>query len=617
MPPSPASDYSSEEHLLEPLPLPLLSSAAAAASPPPGALDCSDAAWRRGRCACSARRAESCSALLLLLAGACALALTLGHDALAALVRAGVAKQFLVDSPQAAHFASFLDSNDPKSGRITSSYTLFNCTNAADVVLRGAKPRFELVGPVAFHYRSQKFGVEFDERAETVAFREAQFYEPATDADAQLMQLPVVGVDLVLLAALNPNQPLSATVPVLFPQSLEPGALFLTRSAREWIFGFPHPYLPDPQAPLSGRPALFPGISQNDSSVAAAIATHGVNRVATGRGDAAAQMQFLAYDGATSTSCCRSGLAGEANATASGNCGPLFGTWAGDAVRGSIGTQFHQEVEPSETLLLGTYDFGMLRAWPMVCGRVGAGLGPGLLFDGSDLTARIGGCDSYDVQGIRLNRYVLPSYVMGNASVNAGEAAAFGNADGPSGLMNQTNCEQYAPLFISRPFFLYASDSVRAALERLPDEADEKRHGSFLALEPVTGRVLDFAFRMQANALVRAVTVDGVFEYFGGVAGARSGGVYVPLLWGEQRATVTAEQALDLTGPGGLYSALYFLAAVRWLSTALGAALLLAAMWVRSAVVPRLERAEKEGADEGADPRAEVAFEDGGGGNVN
>ena len=41
----------------------------------------------------------------------------------------------------------------------------------------------------------------------------------------------------------------------------------------------------------------------------------------------------------------------------------------------------------------------------------------------------------------------------------------------------------------------------------LPDEGDEHRHGSFLSLEPVTGRVLDFAFRAQINALVRETTV--------------------------------------------------------------------------------------------------------------
>ena len=521
----------------------------------------------------------------------------------------------MTDSPAAAHYSSFIDSEDPLAGKIFSAYTFFNCTNARDVVLLGARARFELVGPVNFRYHNEKFDVRFDEERSTLEYRQAQSYSPVSDADALLMQAPIVGVDLVLLAALNPNQPLSATVPLLFPESLKPEALFLTRPASDWLFGFDHPYLPDPQAPLSGRAARFPGVATNDSSVAAANATHGANRVATGRGGdgVGAMMNFVAYDGATSMTCCRSGLSGEAGAEASGNCGPLFGTWAGDAVRGNIGTQFHPDVDPGETLQLATYDFGMLRSWPMECGRVGEGLGPGLLFDASDLTDRIGACDSYDVQGLRLNRYSLPSYVMGNASVSAAEAAAYGNADGPSGVLNQTNCEQYAPIFISRPFFLYASDSVRASIERLPDEGDERRHGSFLSLEPVTGRVLDFAFRMQVNALVRATTVSGDTYFAAATRNASAQGIFMPLLWGEQRAQVSAAQAVEFTS--SLYVGLRVLAAVRWLGVALCAASLLAAMYVRCSAVPRLEREEREsgggrGASGGAEGSPEYEYED-------
>jgi hypothetical protein len=185
---------------------------------------------------------------------------------------------------------------------------------------------------------------------------------------------------------------------------------------------------------------------------------------------------------------------------------------------------------------------------------------------------------------------------MGNASVSAAEAEAFGNADGPSGLLNQTNCEQYAPTFISRPFFLYASDAVKDALERLPDVGDERRHGSFLALEPVTGRVLDFAFRAQINALVRETTVDtlaGPVSYLAGVARANTTGVFFPLLWGEQRAQVTPAQAVEFTSD--LYTGLKLLAAVRWVGLALCVSSILGAMFLRSVVVPRFERAALAG----------------------
>jgi len=542
-------------------------------------------AWRRGRCRCSGARAEACAWAALLLAAAAGAAATVGHDALSAVVRARVARLALVDSPAAPHYGAFVDSEDADAGKLFADYTFFNLTNAA-AVAAGAKPRFDLVGPVSFRYHSLKFDVQFDALGSSAQYRLYAWYEPATPADAALARAPIVSADLVLLAALNANQPLSGTVPDLYPQSLAPGALFLTRPASDWLFGFDHPYLPDPAAPLSGRMARFPGVATNDSSVAAAAAAHSPSRVATGAGaDAGATMAFLAYDGATTTTCCRAGLAGEAGAAASGNCGPPFGTYEGDAVRGNVGTQFHPLVDPGETLLLSTNDFGMYRAWPMVCAG-GSALGPGWLDDASDLTARIGGCDAYDVRGVRLNRYSLPREALGNASVSAAEAAAF-NITGPSGVLNQTSCEQYAPVFISRPFFLYGSDSLRDALEPLPVTPTEAAHGSFMGVEPVSGRVLDFAFRAQINALLRPTSVVGlggqVFNYFSGVAPA-----HVPLLWGEQHARLTPDQAAVFTGE--LYVGLRVLAGVRWAGAALAVAAALGALVLRARVVPRCRR---------------------------
>ena len=576
---------------------------------PPGALDWSPAAMRRGRLRCSSARAELCGSALLVCALLAALAATVGHDALSAVVRAQVARLALVDAPDAPQFSSFVDSEDPGAGKLFCDYTFFNLTNAPDVA-RGARPRYELVGPVSFRYHNEKFDVQFDELRATLQYRQYQRYEPVTPEDARLMELPVVGVDLVLLAALNANQPLGATVPDLFPQSYkDPDALFLTRSAREWLFGYDHPYLPDPQNPLSGRKARFPGVATNDSSAADAAAAHSPHRVATGRGgDAGATMNFVAYDGVTSTTCCRAGMVGEVGAAASGNCQAQFGTWAGDAVRGNIGSQLHPFVDPDEVVQLATYDFNIMRVWPLVCGRQGQGLGPGSLDDASDLTARIGACDSYDVQGVRLNRYTLPSDVLGNESVSAAEAAAF-NISGPSGLLNQTACEQYSPVFISRPFFLYASDSVRAALERLPGEADEHRHGSFMGIEPVTGRVLDFAFRMQVNARVRPTSVTDefgtVYHYFANVSEA-----YMPLLWGEQHAQVSPAQSEMFTGH--LYVGLRLLAAVRWAGVTLAAALLLWAAYMKAVVVAGCRRLDAEEA--AAEHNRRLLYEGGGDG---
>jgi len=543
---------------------------------------CSEEAWRHGRCRCSSQRIDRCSFLCLFLSIFFAFTSTLGHDAFLEIVKDNIIDRALVDSVSSVHYNSFVDSDDPKAGKVTASYTFFNLTNAEDVVYRGAKPHFELVGPVNYNYKNEKFNVTFDAGGNTITYNQVQTYHPKNREDELLQNEEVVTVDLVLLAALNENQPVADLIPELFNISTNPMSIFIRRSLRDLLFGFTHPYLPTP----------FPGLQANDSGVDGSFLKHQPTIVATGKGESEMgnTMEFLSYDGATSLTCCRNGISGEAGAIASGNCLPGYPSFEGSRIRGSFGAQFHPFVDPEETLQLATFDFGMLRSWPMECSNVGHGLGPGSLFDGSDFTARIGGCDSYDIDGVRLNRYRLPAYVLGNASVNPSESAAYG-ITGPSGLLNQTGCELYAPIFLSRPFFLYTSSDVTSVFDVLPDTPDESRHGSFIGMEPMTGKVLDFAFRMQVNALVKPVTVKPPFEnpftYFSNVAGG-----YYPICWGQQRAMVTGDQNDDFTG--SLYTGLRILAAIRWASITLLLVCFLAAAYFKWVIQPSFAKVERE-----------------------
>ncbi|RYG55682.1 hypothetical protein EON66_04730 [archaeon] len=69
---------------------------------------------------------------------------------------------------------------------------------------------------------------------------------------------------------------------------------------------------------------------------------------------------------------------------------------------------------------------------------------------------------SVRMQGVNLLRFVLEDGVMGNASVNPLDAAAY-NTFGPSGLLNQSQCEWGAPIFVSRP--RYVMHAVRTHLQ--------------------------------------------------------------------------------------------------------------------------------------------------------
>lgn len=147
------------------------------------------------------------------------------------------------------------------------------------------------------------------------------------------------------------------------------------------------------------------------------------------------------------------------------------------------------------------------------CEAVSSPAGPGwTLNDGSPLTENIGACDSYVVNGVSMLKFSLPSWAMGNSSVSSSEAQGYG-INGPSGVLGVGQCEQYAPIYFSRPNFLYASTSLPESVEGLV-EGDPSKHGSWLGVEPLTGQVLDFHFRLGFNVLVKPITVGSSRHIF-------------------------------------------------------------------------------------------------------
>jgi hypothetical protein len=503
---------------------------------------------------------------------------TVIHDSLVTFISATVMSSVLVDSPSAAGYAPFVSSTDPNAGTVVSKFWFFNTTNVDDVVLRGARPIVVEVGPLSYLYTNTKVNVTFDKQADTITYVQVQQYVPADSETIALQESIVFVPDLLLLGALSPLSGLADFVPILFPTTKDPRALFTGRSMRDFLWGYYD----------STLLIRFPGIQMNDSSIEAAVATHGKNTVRIGAGAGYGEMMnFVAWDNMQSMQCCVSGPAGEKNAAASGGCGSQFGTLEGDSVRGSFGNSFHPGIQPDETLHLTTNDFGMYRTWPFLCEEGNAGAGS--LNDGSELASVIGACESYDLLGARLSAFRLPSWVMGNASVSKKEAAAFGGGrDSVSGILNQTSCYTGSPVMISRPHFLYGSNSLFDFVQSGMSIGDETTHGSFLGIEPITGNVLDFAFRAQYNAAPHRVDTS-TFSYFTNI----SYGVF-PIAWGEQRAIVTPAQVQQFTGWLGLYFALRVAAVMRWGGIALAAAAVAAAAFFisRKMWAPKVKESE-------------------------
>jgi hypothetical protein len=357
------------------------------------------------------------------------------------------------------------------------------------------------------------------------------------DLTRQLEQELITTPDIVLLAALN-NPAFRDVIPLIKGNT---GALFQRRRVYDVLWG----YLDETPLP-AGLPNLtlaYQGIQPNDTSLAEALARHSPTRMATGAHRPQDTMNFIQWDGGDNLVCCSGGVLGEAGVANDASCAPAWRTSDASAVRGIFGTAAHPFLDPAETVDLATYPFGIYRHWPLQCAPTGAPAGPPRgLDDHSDLTAAMGACDSYSVRGISLLRYSLPAWVMGNASVSPGEAAGYG-IDGPSGVLGVAQCVTDAPIYITRPYFLYGSESLRGALNGSTfPPGDPALHDSFLGIEPLTGQVLDFHFRLGFSVRVQPETVQALgllpMTYFEDVAPA-----YLPLGWGMQESTVSQAQA--------------------------------------------------------------------------
>ena len=386
-------------------------------------------------------------------------------------------------------------------------------------------------------------------------------HTPSDDLTRELEQQVITTLDVVLLAGLN--DPRYKELIPLFKNNT--GGLFQQRRVYDmlWGYNFVVP-LPDGLKPL-----IFPytGIQPNDTALEVALARHSPTRMATGAHKWQDTMSYVEWDGGNNLVCCQEGVLGESGVAQDATCAPAWGTSDASSIRGIFGTAAHPFLTPGETIDLATYPFGIYRHWPLQCAAVAqpAGPPPGL-GDASDLTAAMGACDSYDVRGIRLLKFALPQWVMGNASVSAEEAAAY-RVSGASGVIGVSQCVTAAPIFISRPNFLYASNSLRDALDPTFPPAVPALHDSYLGIEPLTGQVLDFHFRLGFNAYVQPITVQPLvpMTYFENVTAG-----FLPLGWGMQESTISAPQASTFLA--SVYAPLRINAGVKWAGLGLGCA---------------------------------------------
>lgn len=106
----------------------------------------------------------------------------------------------------------------------------------------------------------------------------------------------------------------------------------------------------------------------------------------------------------------------------------------------------------------------------------------------------------------------------------------------PSGVMNVSSCRYGTPVFMSFPHY-YAADPIY--LDQIEGLSPNKaKHEFFITLEPMSGIPLDVAARFQINMLITPTPNIGLY--------AEAPEMFFPVLWFEQRVTITDDMAAEV-----------------------------------------------------------------------
>lgn len=508
---------------------------------------------------------------------------TLGHDAGEALALKTLAGVFILSSPDAQQYPAWVDSDNELAPFVHSTWHCFNVTNPEEVVTTGAKPNLQEFGPLRYKLHRKLYNVSWLRDGDLMQYQQYAFYTPLDDATVQLQQLQITTVDIILQAALRQDPPTPDFVPVLYPATKEPMALWTSKTIEQLLWGYTDTTFNQ----------VFPGVQRNDTSLAYSATQHSVHTMYTGKSSGSLAYQYAAWNGNTEMECCVGGVKGEATAGADSTCAPVLPGWDAQAVAGSFGYNFHMGVQPDETLTLATYDFGVYKHWAFTCDKNGwaanaFGDGPvdsSSLFDASPLTAPVGACDAYTIKGVTLSRFGVDPTSLSNTTLAGGPTAMAGTAalghNGrmlgekkvlnaatglPNGVLNQSMCELRAPIFMSFPHFLWTDPAVAQGVTGL-DAPDPVVDGPYFGVEPITGQVLDSHFHVQANARIQPITVQplgGPFTYFPTLPAE---GLYLPMCWGGIDAVASDAQAAAFIQQ--VYPAVKGLAAIRWIGVSL------------------------------------------------
>lgn len=209
------------------------------------------------------------------------LAATVGHDLVSQALSNGLADHYTLSSPSAADFGPWASSSDPEAAVIYTAFYVYNINNPYEFS-QGAPLNITEIGPLTYYFRWDHFNVSWpaDADGDRLSYHRYQYYVAADDATRELEQQVVTTLNVPLMGALHAAAAagsLGGTVINGIINDLGMGGplgLFTNRTIYETIWGWEDPLLGALSSTI-GNPSRYPGLQENMTSAAEAIAKHG------------------------------------------------------------------------------------------------------------------------------------------------------------------------------------------------------------------------------------------------------------------------------------------------------------------------------------------------------